>query len=105
MQCFTTRKVERQAIANKEWNEMGLATKEEDLHFLSGGSRIFCLKCGVDDPLEAAIYMGWFNVWEKIWDSEEHQNIVEKLLICRVKGRVEWNSTEYIWELIPSKEE
>lgn len=79
--------------------------KPEDHHHWSGWPGAYCLKCGTEDPLETALADGWFDPYEQEWDSEEHHEEVKRLSVCSVKGKLEWNSDNKAYELIPSEEE
>ena len=54
--------------------------KMKDIHTWSGWPGAYCLKCGIDDPLEKAIALNWCDVLTNKWDTEKHKKEVEAIL-------------------------
>jgi len=48
------------------------------MHRYNGWPGAFCLLCGSEDAMEIAIADGWYDPWDKTWDTEEHRLQVEK---------------------------
>ena len=51
-------------------------------HWWSGWPGAYCMKCGVDDPLEWAVGNGYYDPYTDKWDTEEHRLEYENENIC-----------------------